>query len=162
MRPVPRTLLPRPENGIGDVRILQFTNLAAEVVGVANLVKALVEAGTPAGEILILAQRQIIGTPVYEALVARGLPAHSYYAEAELDHEDAQRELSLLKLFVDRDDRVALRWLLGHGSSTWMKGGYVRLRVYCENQGVDPWRALESLDAGQVDTPYGSDGRKVP
>jgi DNA helicase-2/ATP-dependent DNA helicase PcrA len=153
-RPVPRSLLPRAENGTGDVRILQFATLAAEVVGVANLAKALVDGGTPAGEILILAQRKIIGTPVYEALVARGLPARSYYADAELDHEDAQRRFALLKLLVDRDDRVALRWLLGYGSNSWMKGGYFRLRAHCESQGADPWPTLEGLAAGQIVLPH--------
>jgi hypothetical protein len=33
----------------------------------------------------------------------------SHYAEAELDDIEAQRRFSLLKLFVDRTDRVALR-----------------------------------------------------
>jgi superfamily I DNA/RNA helicase len=144
-RPIPRRLQPRPENGIGDVRIIQFSDIAAEIRGVSNLAGGLVRAGTPPGEILILAQRGVIGTPIYEALIGGGIPAHSYYAEAELDQEDAQRRFALLKLFVDRDDRVALRWLLGLGSSSWLAGGYARLRVHCEETGLTPWDALEGL-----------------
>ena len=71
----------------------------------------------------MLAQRSVIGTPIYEALVAREIPARSYYAEAELDADDAQRRFAILKLFVDREDRVALRWLLGLGSSNLARAG---------------------------------------
>jgi DNA helicase II / ATP-dependent DNA helicase PcrA len=144
-RPIPRRLRPRPENGVGDVRIIQYTDIGAEIRGVAALAGGLIRAGMPPGEILILAQRGVIGTPIYEALTAADIPAHSYYAEAELDQEDAQRRFALLKLFVDRDDRVALRWLLGLGSNSWLNGGYARLRNHCELAGLTPWDTLEGL-----------------
>jgi DNA helicase II / ATP-dependent DNA helicase PcrA len=149
MRPIPRQLQPRPENGVGDVRIIQYPNIDAEVAGVAVIVDGLTQAGIPSGEILVLAQRGVIGTPIYEALIDRGVPSHSYYAEAELDKEEAQRRFALLKLLVNRDDRVALRWLLGLGSSSWLNGGYARLRSYCEELGGTPWITLERLLADE-------------
>ena len=147
-RPVPRALTPRAENGPGDVRIVQYATLAAEVVGVVSTITDMVANGAPPGDILVLAQRGAIGTPIYEGLIARGVPVKSYYAEAELDAEEAQRRFALLKLFVNREDRVALRWLLGLGSSTWLSGGYSRLRDHCEMTNATPWQALEQLDAG--------------
>jgi DNA helicase-2/ATP-dependent DNA helicase PcrA len=153
-RPVPRRLQPRPENGVGDVRIIQYATIDAEIAGVAAIVDRMVRGGTPAGEILVLAQRGVIGTPIYEALLRHSVPAHSYYAEAELDQEEAQRRFALLKLFVDRDDRVALRWLLGLGSGSWLSGGYARLRSSCEETGATPWQTLERLSAHQLLIPH--------
>lgn len=153
-RPVPNALLPRPENGEGEVRIVQYANLAAEVAGVVNVIVDMVANGVPPGDILVLAQRGVIGTPIYEGLVARDIPVKSYYAESELDSDFAQHQFAILKLFIDRQDRVALRWLLGLGSSTWLSGGYRRLRDYCELNGVAPWQVLEQLDACVVSIPY--------
>ena len=153
-RPVPREIAPRAENGPSDVRIMQYPTLAGEVGGVVNTITDMVANGVPPGDILVLAQRGVIGTPIYEGLVAREVPVKSYYAESELDSEDAQHQFALLKLFVDREDRVALRWLLGLGSGNWLSGGYRRLRDYCEENNLAPWQALEQLDAGVISIPY--------
>jgi DNA helicase II / ATP-dependent DNA helicase PcrA len=153
-RPEPRPLLPFAENGPGDVRIIQYRTSAHEVEGVANVIRDLTDAGVPPGDILVLAQRGVIGTPIYEALVARNVPARSYYAEAELDAEDAQRRFAVLKLFVDREDRVALRWLLGLGSSNWRSPAYRRVSEHCGTTGMTPWTALELLSARQIKLPH--------
>ena len=123
-RPVPRVLNPRPQNGPGEVDIIQYATLDHEVQGVVGIVEGLIAAGTPPADILVLAQRGVIGTPIYEALVARRVPTRSYYAESELDAEDAQTRFALLKLYVNREDRVAIHWLLGLGSKDWRTKAY--------------------------------------
>jgi DNA helicase II / ATP-dependent DNA helicase PcrA len=153
-RPVPRALNPRPQNGPGDVGIIQYATLADEVRGVVAIIQRLIAAGTPPGDILVLAQRSVIGTPIYEELVAREVPTRSYYAESELDAEEAQTRFAMLKLYIDREDRVALRWLLGLGSADWRANAYRRLRAHCEQAGISPWQALEQLAAGIVTIPY--------
>lgn len=154
MRLVPRQLTPRLQNGAGHVQIIQYQNLADEVVGVADRVRDLVDQGTPPGDILILAQRGVIGTPIYEALQGRNVPVRSYYSEAELDSEDAQRRFALLKLFTDREDRVALRWIVGLPGNNWNASGYRRVREHCENTGLSPWQVLGQLSAGTLQIPY--------
>ena len=149
-----RSLVPLPANGQGDVRIIQYQTLDAEVAGVSAIVRDLVAAGALAGDILILAQRAVIGTPIYESLVAMGVPVRSHYAEAELDDIEAQRRFSLLKLFVDRTDRVALRWLVGLAGNNWNAAGYRRVRAYCENNGISPWEVLTQLSQGQIHLPH--------
>lgn len=149
-----RVLAERPENGNGDVHIIQYTYSNFEIAGVANIVEQLIQAGVAPGEILVLAQRGVIGTPIYEALAGKGIPVRSYYAEAELDAEDAQFRFALLKLYVDREDRVALRWLLGRQSTSWLSGNYRRLRAFCEASGQSPWQALENIAAGTVSVPH--------
>jgi superfamily I DNA/RNA helicase len=117
---------------------------------VANIIRDLTDKGVPPGDILVLAQRGVIGTPIYEALVARDVPTRSYYAEAELDAEDAQRRFAILKLFVDRQDRVALRWLLGLGSSNWRSPAYQKVSEHCACTGETPWNVLEQLLARKI------------
>lgn len=154
MRIVPRQLTPWAVNGPGVVRILQYDRLTDEVDGVTTIVRELIEAGVPPGDILILAQRGVIGTPIYDSLRGYNLPARSYYAEAELDAAEAQRRFALLKLFVDREDRVALRWLVGRTSPIFHAAGYRRVRMYCEQHGHSPWQTLEQLSGGQLVLQY--------
>ena len=147
-RPVPRVLQPLEQNGHGDVRIIQYADLDAEVAGVAKLIQAMVAVGVSPGDILVLAQRGVIGTPIYEALRACAIPTRSYYAEAELDAPEAQERFAFLKLFVDREDRVALRWLLGLHSNNWLCRGYRRLKAYADANAMSPWAALCTLHDG--------------
>ena len=156
MRPVPRPLNPMPANGAGDVRIVQYRTLALEVAGVAALVSGMIADGVPPGDILVLAQSRAIGTPLYEALVTNAVPTKSYYAESELSAMDAQRAFALLKLFVNRQDRVALRWLAGIDGNNWHAAGYRRVREHCENTGTSPWDTMTQLESGAVSFPYTS------
>ena len=113
----PRQLTAIAAKGEGDLGIYQFANVAGEARRIARFVERLInEQGYAPGEILILAQRRAIGNPIHDALRARGLPSKSYYQETELDSAAAQERFAILKLTVDREDRVALRWLIGLGS----------------------------------------------
>jgi len=150
LRLVARGLTPRAVNGRGDVRIIQYDRLFDEVSSVTQIVRGMIENGVPPGDILILAQRGVIGTPIYEALHGYNVPVRSYYAEAELDAEDAQRRFALLKLFVDREDRVSLRWLVGHAGHQFNAAGYRRVRDYCEQHAPSPWQVLQQLSNGVI------------
>lgn len=154
LRPVPRPLNPMPANGAGDVRIIQYRTIEREVAGVAALVSQIIANGAPPGDILVLAQSRAFGTPLYEALVAGGVPTKSYYAESELSRHEAQRAFALLKLLVNRQDRVALRWLIGVNGNNWHAAGYRRVREHCENLGASPWDALTQLDSGVLQLPH--------
>lgn len=154
IRPVPRALVAMPANGPGDVRIIQYAALVNEVNGVSHIIAELVANGTPPGDILVLAQRGVIGTPIYEALVARQVPVRSYYAEAELDAPEARRAFAKLKLLINRNDRVALRWLVGIDGNNWHAAGYRRVREHCETSGLTPWQALEQIAAGNLTLPH--------
>lgn len=147
-RPVPRPLNPMPANGVGDVRIVQYRTLAAEVAGVAQLVRQFVASGVLPGDILVLAQSRAVGTPIFEAILAAGVPVRSEYTESELNSLEAQRSFALLKLLDNRNDRVALRWLVGVDSETWNAAGYSRVRARCEASGESPWVVLEQLRDG--------------
>lgn len=147
-RPVPRPLVPLATRGPGVVSILQYPHLNREVAGVVTMIQQMVAAGTSPGDILVLAQSRAVGTPIYEALLAGGVPARSEYTESELEKEAAQYSFALLKLFANQNDRVALRWLVGRNGNNFHATGYKRVRNHCEATGLSPWQVLSQLSAG--------------
>lgn len=153
-RPDRPPLEPVAVNGPGMVKIVQYSSLGAEVAGVANIVSAMVDEGVPPGDILVLTQSRAFGNPIYEALTAIDVPTQSYYSEAELTYEDARRSFALLLLLADREDRVALRWLVGLNGSNWHEAGYRRVREHCEDTGLSPWEVLAALASGALKLPY--------
>lgn len=154
MRPEPRQLVPRAKNGEGDVRIVQYVTLDGEIEGVVTTITEMIESGTLPGDILVLAQRGAIGTPIFERLIDEEIPVRSYYAEAELDSDEAQRRFALLKLFVNRNDRVALRWLLGLDSYNWRAPYYRRIRERCDADNSSPWQVLSDVADGNYTIPH--------
>jgi DNA helicase II / ATP-dependent DNA helicase PcrA len=137
------------------VVIVQFSNtLAEEVAGIARAIARLIaDHGRRPEDILVLAQRRAIGNPIHHQLVAAGVPSKCYYHEGDLDSITAQERMALFKLFIDPEDRIALRWLLGFGSDDFRAGAYRRLRAQCEQTGVTPWELMCQLDAGTVRIP---------
>jgi DNA helicase-2/ATP-dependent DNA helicase PcrA len=132
-------LTPVPANGPGEIWIVQYPDVAREAQAIAAFVDDQINKhGRHPGEILVLAQRRTIGNPIHTALKDRGIPAKSYYQESELDSEVAQERLAVFKLFVNRSDRIALRWLLGTGSGDFRAKSYARLRMHCEQTGQPP------------------------
>jgi superfamily I DNA/RNA helicase len=151
----PRVLGPRLENGQGEVAIIQYPSLAHESAGIAAFVEDLIDnQGYAPQDILVLAQRRSIGNPTHDALSGRNIPCKSYYQEGVLDSASAQERMAMLKLFVDSQDRIALRWLLGYGSNDFRSGAYRRIRSCCDETGVAPWDLLSQLAAGQRQIPH--------
>lgn len=142
-------------NGAGDVRIRQYNSLADEARGIAAFVRDQIDnQGRRPKDILILAQRRSIGNPIHDELVAQNVPSKSYYQEGELDSLAAQERLALFKLYINSEDRIALRWLLGFGSADFRRGAYSRARRHCEQIGITPWEAMCRLEDGRIDIAY--------
>ena len=151
----PRQLIAVAANGPGEMWIVQVPDVAREADVIAAFIDEQINAhGRNPGEILVLAQRRSIGNPIHASLQARGIPSKSYYQESELDSEVAQERLAIFKLFINRADRIALRWLLGMGSSDFRAKAYARLREHCELTGQSPWDALVLLSSGGIQIPY--------
>ena len=70
-----------------------------------------------------------------------------------MEEESAQRAFALLTLLNNKEDRVALRWWLGHKSSSGLKGSYQKLRQYCEKSGDSPRSVLDAIDQGSLSLP---------
>jgi DNA helicase II / ATP-dependent DNA helicase PcrA len=137
-------------NGPGTIAIRQYVDPATEADAVATKITQLVAGGVAPGDIIVLAQRATFGTPVFNRLRAAGVPAKSYFAEAPLDSHAAQRCYALLKLALNPEDRVAMRWLLGEGHDRWRTNEYIRVLDHCEQTGMSPNQVLAQIDAGAI------------
>jgi DNA helicase II / ATP-dependent DNA helicase PcrA len=147
----PRQLTPLAVNGPGDIQIRQFETLADEARGIAAFIRDQIDNhGRRPQDILVLAQRRSIGNPIHDALLARDVPSKSYYQEGELDRLTAQERMALFKLFIDPEDRIALRWLLGFQSNDFRTGAYARIRNHCERAGTTPWDVMCQLETGAI------------
>lgn len=145
-----RSLKQIDEKGLGEVIITQQPNPDAEAKWIASKIKSLVTGGVHPSEIIVLVQRKRAGARILSALKEEEVPSKSYYDESQLDAEAAQRRFSLFKLFLNNEDRVALRYLVGAGTGTFRSGPYGKLRLHCEASGDTPWQALEKLASGSL------------
>ena len=149
-----RALTPLPEKGAGEVAIVQVPYLHSETTWITAKIKELLKKGVHPSEIIILVQRAIAGKPILNALKGEGVPAKSYYEESQLDSEAAQMRFSVFKLFLDNEDRVALRYLLGCDRDDFRCNAYARVRQHCEATGDSPWTAMNKLADGVLAIAY--------
>lgn len=150
----PRALTPLPDKGPGEVAIVQVPYIHNEAAWITAKVQELLGKGVHPSEIIILVQRAVAGKPILNALKGEGIPAKSYYEESQLDSETAQMRFALFKLFLDNEDRVALRYLLGWGRDDFRWKPYARLRQHCEASGDTPWVAMEKLADEALTIPF--------
>jgi DNA helicase-2/ATP-dependent DNA helicase PcrA len=143
-------LRPRAANGQGDIHIVQWNSVEAEAEGLAQYVQHLTQSDVEPGEILILTPRRLLGYRIRDAIEARGIAVHSFYHEEALEEEAAQRAFTVLSLLVNPEDRVSLRWWLGHGSPSQRKNAYRRLKEYCEASGLSPNAVLIGCVSGTM------------
>ena len=141
----PRVLAPLPEKGAGEVAIVQVPYLHNEATWITAKVKALIDQGAHPSEIIILVQRAVATKPILNALKGEGIPSKSYYEKSQLDSEAAQTKFALFKLFLNKEDRVALRYLLGSDREDFRCKPYARVRQYCQGSGDTPWTAMDKL-----------------
>ncbi|MDI3468516.1 MAG: hypothetical protein OJF62_000579 [Pseudolabrys sp.] len=98
--------------------------------------------------------RQIIRRyAIRDEIRARQLEVHSFYHEEAFETDEAQKAFNLLALLANPDDRVALRWWLGHESPSKRRNAYSRLRSHCETSGQSPREALDACVAGTLVLP---------
>ncbi|MYD16689.1 MAG: ATP-dependent helicase [Chloroflexi bacterium] len=138
-----RSLVPLPEKGRGEVHVWENWMPSHEAKRVVLEIQNLLDKGVPPKDVLILTRNRRYGKEVQNQLTLSGIPAISYLSEAATPTDSVKHNLEVLTLASDVEDRVALRWLLGEGSSTWNKGRYTKFRAICKNEGMkSPWRIL--------------------
>lgn len=146
----PRALNALAARGPGEVAIVQVLFLHNEAEWIKNKIAGLLTAGVHPSEIIILVQRAVAGKPILQALRAAEIPAKSYYEESQLDSETAQMRFGLFKLFLNNEDRVALRYLLGSDIGDFRCNAYARVRRHSESSGDSPWTAMNKLADGAL------------
>ena len=146
----PRALNALAGKGPGEVAIVQVPYLHHEAEWIKNKIAGLLATGVHPSEIIVLVQRAVAGKPILQALREAKIPAKSYYEENQLDSEAAQTRFALYKLFLNNEDRVALRYLLGSDVDDFRCNSYTRIRKHCEASGDSPWQAMIKLSEGEL------------
>jgi len=161
-RLAPKALNPCPQNGEGVVYIVQHNSVADEIETLAAYIEWYLSthAGIPAGEMLVLANRRMIGNGIRDALNTRAQQnnrpwsAQSFYFEDALSTSVAAEGFSLLTLLVDSEDRPALRYWLSENRPDCRRLPYARLRQHCAQNGIAPRVGLDAMVAGNLNLPY--------
>lgn len=153
-----RVLVAYPDNGEGEIHVVQWPDMEAEAQGIARFIDQRISTGQfDPGEILILCPRRHFGYMIRDALKDLDRPALSFFHEQHLEGNpkttgdyQAQEAFTLLALAANTNDRVALRCWLGFGHQQLCRESYQELRQYCVKNDVSPMQALESLYSGDV------------
>jgi superfamily I DNA/RNA helicase len=143
-------LRPKSDNAEGSAHIVQWRTMEEEAKGFANYTKHLIDNGYSPEDILILAPRRRIAYLLRQELAAKDVAHHSYYQEEALDNDAARCACTVLTLMARPEDRVALRYWLGHGSSSWLSRQYAKLRSYCGETGLSPRSVLEGVLKNEI------------
>jgi superfamily I DNA/RNA helicase len=148
-------LRPKPGNAEGQIHSVQWQTIEEEAQGLADYVTELTaNRGYSPKDILILTPRRLLGYAIRDQIAEAGIAVHSFYHEEALEDDHAQRAFALLSLLADNEDRVALRWWLGHDSPSARCEAYRKVRAHCEATGVSPWTALAALADGNLTLPH--------
>ena len=160
-RLAPKPLNVFPANGDGTVYIVRHYSVGDEIQTLASYIDwYLQHNAVPAGEVLVLANRRMIGNGIRNKLNtiakhnARPWIAQSFYFEDALATDLAAQGFALLTLLHDPEDRPALRYWLGAGVQDCRSRPYARLREHCEHSGQSPKVALEAIAAGKLNISY--------
>ena len=148
-----RTMVERAANDSGEIVVRQYATAEMEAAAVAIKISSLISSGVAPKEIIVLAQRATFAAPIFDRLRAQNIPVKSYYAESELDTREAQERFAILKLFLNNEDRVALRWLLGKNHTSWHSNAYKKLLARVRQDGASPWETLTRLANGSISIP---------
>jgi DNA helicase II / ATP-dependent DNA helicase PcrA len=158
----PKRLDSYASNGEGQVYIVQHASIEAEIATLSAYIEWYLEThnGVPAGEVLVLANRRLIGNGIRDRVNTlarennRAWTAQSFYFEDALDAQEAAESFSLLTLLVDAEDRPALRYWVGADSQDCRRRPYARLRHHCEQTSQSPHAVLQALAAGTLQIPH--------
>ena len=153
-----RELSPNPENGVGEIYIAQWDNMAQEAEELAKRIVNLVEAGRiEPGQVLVLAPRREIGQGVRNAVRAKGVQAHSFFQEEPLDGNpkdlekcETQQAFTLLTLLASLEDNVALRCWCGFGSPNLRQKAWARIQTLCIEHDLTLPEALRRIQSGKL------------
>ena len=159
-----RVLAARPENGAGEVHIVQWPSMEREAQGLAEFIERRIRLGqVEAGRVLVLAPRRQFGYGVRDALNALGVQAHSFFQEealegdpTKLNRSRVQQAFTLLALAANPEDSVALRCWCGFGSASLRRGAWDRVRALCAANEVTLPIALNDLEAGRLAIAHGA------
>ena len=143
-------LYPLDHDQQGDVSIVQWADVASEIDGVVSAIADDVgRREIEPGEILVLTNWRKTGEGIRDRLLDVDIPVRSYFTQEELDSNESQETVALLRLVVDRTDLPAVRVLVGLEDKSGRSSTYQRLLQHCYTNSLDPTEVLRRLSTGE-------------
>ena len=98
----PSTIRPVPQNGAGEVYIVQHNSIQDEITSIAAFIDWYLtnHPTVKPGEVLVLSTRRVIGYAIRDELVRLGRAAQSFFTEECLEKVSAREGYCLLTLLV--------------------------------------------------------------
>jgi len=129
----------------GDVTIVQWHTRERETRGIVQGVQNLLNSGLVPDEekLVILVPRHEFGRMLFDELAQSGFTDMKVHTKMDWTDVLLGRNLTLLRLLNDPEDRVALRYWLGLDHQLWRRNEYRRLREGCEQRGISPSTILQ-------------------
>jgi len=132
-----------PNKWGGKIRIIQWETQKQEFEGISEYVKHILDSKKcQKNEILILTPTNDDAHKIYEDINSKGIEIRHYGKKL---YNSEQKSFALLTLLNNCEDRVALRWWLGHNESTRRFKLYQKLRKYCESNKRSPKSVLDDM-----------------
>jgi superfamily I DNA/RNA helicase len=144
----PRLLKAIHKNGQGVVEVFHFSHHAEEIAHLAKRIQKFIDDGVPPGQIIVLCQSREYIRGLFEALKSDYVPCEFCYQESQFDEDKSKEKMALLSLVGNQEDRVALRYLIGLGSSNWRMSQWTKVRTASESEGKSPWVILDEARTG--------------
>lgn len=151
-------LLPFDKNDDGEIFFLQWKTLIEEIEGISRIIEEMKTEGEKLGEIIILCPSSKIASLIYSSMVEHNIPTINFYGDM-FDNAPSNSEesrplygISMLDLLINREDRVALRCLLGYGKTGLGCKPWQKIMNYSESNGISPYKVLEGMENGEIDT----------
>ena len=156
-----RVLRPKPGTEDAEFRVVQWQSMEEEAQGLATFIDGKVQSGDiRPGAVLVLAPRRQFGYAIRDELKGKGIQAHSFFQEQELDGDpkkltncQTQQAFTLLTLSAKPDDNVALRCWCGFGDANLAREPWNRIRKLCVDNDLSLKDTLSRLKAGQLNVP---------
>lgn len=156
-----KNLVSAPENGEGDITIVQWRSLNDEIEGIVDYIsKKITDQSVEAGRILVLTPSRHFGYKIRDKInETENLTAHSFFTEQELGKKGTPKNVdecqhkvafTLLTLLAHPDDKVALRCWLGFGSQNLKARSYQKLHNYCLQANENPFNVLDKVISGEL------------
>jgi DNA helicase II / ATP-dependent DNA helicase PcrA len=139
-----------PSKADGEVRIVQWKNADEEAIGMAQLVKSLIDSSRyKARDILILSPRRLLAYQLRDLIQGLSIPVHNFFHEEAVEEKEAQKSITLLNLLVNSNDAVSLRFWLGMESASWLANQYMMVTKIGREEGKSVRAILDECVNGR-------------
>lgn len=139
-------------NDEGEVFAVQWQTAEDEIKGIAKIIRQIVSEdsyGLRPEDILVLSPRRRLGYQLRDELQNKfAIGSHTFFQEEALETQKAQKAYAILSYFVNPDDRVTFRALLG--IPTTLPKTYQKILEKAEELSITPKEVLNLIKKGEV------------